>query len=252
MHNMNDTVPSGQYEFDIENPSGAMNTRQTDALLLQRADLYTNVHKGIRALMCDTLVKLGKTDCGDAVEFAQTLKQLRELIAICEVHADVEDNFIHPAMAAKQPGSEQTTHQEHIQHRSALNKLRDDVNALERAWAPARQELAGRLYQQLALIIAENFVHMHVEETENAPVLRRAYSTAELAAIQGKLIASIPADTAALSLSWMIPAMTPEDRATMLHGMRQAMPAEKFLAVLNSVKSRLSERDREKLMASFA
>jgi hypothetical protein len=59
--------------------------------------------------------------------------------------------------------------------------LRDEASALQAAGDGERMPLALRLYHHLALFVADNFQHMHIEETVHNPTLWAHYSDAELA-----------------------------------------------------------------------
>ena len=79
---------------------------------------------------------------------------------------------------------------------------------------------ALRLYRHLALFVAENFQHMHIEETVNNAALWACYSDAELLEIHGRLLASMPPQEHLLVARWMVPALSPVERAGMLNGGR--------------------------------
>jgi len=50
--------------------------------------------------MSDTLCKLGAADWADAEDAEAALAQLRNLLALCVVHLDDENRFVHPALEA--------------------------------------------------------------------------------------------------------------------------------------------------------
>ena len=85
----------------------------------------------------------------------------------------------------------------------------------------------------MALFVAENFEHMHVEETEHNAVLWAHYTDAELIAIERELVASIPPQAMMAALHWFMPALNAPERAAMLGDMKAGMPPEPFAAVLD-------------------
>lgn len=217
----------------------------------RRVDIYVGVHKGLRAFMSDVLTTAGRMDAHDPAEVAAAMAQVRGLLDACRLHLHKENQFLHPAMEARRPGSACPTADDHVHHEEAIEKLAADVLAVERSAGEARAAAALRLYHRLALFVAENYQHMRIEETENNAVLWAAYTNEELAEIQHALVASIPPQWLAIFLRWMVPAMAPAERAALLTGIHQGAPAEIFEKILATVKPHLGERDWAKLMAAL-
>ncbi len=217
-----------------------------------RYDPYLVVHKGLRALMTDTLLRVGRMDPRDDEDTAQALAQLREAVSLAESHLHHEDLFLHPAMEARAPGSTEGVAAEHAAHRAALAGLLEGCANVEGSAGGARACAALALYRRLALFVAEDLQHMHVEETENNAVLWATHTDEELHAIVDRLIAAIPPATNAKMARWMVASSTPDERATLLRGARQAMPAGAFEAMLAALAGGLGAKDRVKLEAALA
>jgi hypothetical protein len=224
--------------------------RRTD--VAPRPDLYLFVHKGLRACLGDTLARCGRPDCGDSADVARTLAQVRALLALCRAHLDKEERYLHPAMEARRPGSTRQTAGDHASHLQAFADLEAEVRAVEQANGTERVAAALQLYRYLALFVADNLEHMHVEEVENNEVLWATHGDAELLALQQDLVRSIPPDQMAVFLHWMIPAMAPAERALLLSGIKRHAPAEVFATTMGNLKPHLAERDWNKLMAALA
>jgi len=110
--------------------------------------------------------------------------------------------------------------------------------------------LAHRLYLHLALFVAENFQHMHIEETANNAALWALYTDAELHEIHGRLLASIAPAKELQVVRWMIPACSPMERAAIVGHAKMQMPPEAFLGVLGHVRPHLDESGWSKLAAA--
>jgi hypothetical protein len=120
--------------------------------------------------------------------------------------------------------------------------------------ACARADRAPRaqaLYHELALFVAHNFEHMHLEETAHNAALWQHYTDEELMAVHGALVSSIPPGEMMLVMRWMVPFMAPAERLALLGGMRQQAPGEAFGAVLDVVRPHLTAREWDKLMAGL-
>ena len=217
----------------------------------RRVDLYTTIHKGLRVFMTRTLEAVGRMDAADAEDVAQTIAQLRALLGLMRTHMHVENQFLHPALEARRPGTARRTAAEHAEHEHAFEDLRTAILALERCAPEARAGAATLLYRRLALFVAENVAHMHVEETENNALLWAAYADAELASIHEALLASVSPEERSLALRWMLPALSPAERAGMLTEMHAKLPAAAFAGLLAGLQPDLSARDWAKLTAAI-
>jgi hypothetical protein len=212
-----------------------------------RFDIYAFIHKGIRAFMGATLDAVGRLDPLDPQEVATTLRELRRLTSFLRAHLHHENQFIHPALEARRPGSACRTAGEHVAHERALEALEGEALALERATDESRARAARRLYHGLALLVADNLEHMAVEETDNNAALWADYSDAELAQVQQALLATVPPEEMSLSLRWMLPAMAPAERAALFGALPQASHAK----VLETLRPHLGARDWAKLTAAI-
>ena len=180
-----------------------------------RMDMYASIHKALRAFMADTLLGLGRMDVDDDLEFAQTCDRVMQLLDLCRAHLHHENQFVHAAMEARQPGSSQNIAGEHLEHEQAITALADGVNHLMACAKPARPAATLALYRQLALFVAHNFEHMHEEETAHNRVLWQCYTDAELAGVHDALVASIPPHEMMVGARWMVPYMSPAERTAM-------------------------------------
>jgi hypothetical protein len=208
-----------------------------------RLDMYTAVHKGLRAAMGQVLQAVGNVDHGDERELAEVLGQVRGLLELLGVHLQDEERFVHTAMEARLPGSSAGTGEDHVGHELALDELESDVQALERADAAGRAAASLRLYRRLARFVAENFEHVHVEETHNQMILWATHSDAELLAIEQALVAAIPPAAMQVFTRWMLVATSHPERVAML----SSAPPEVFDGMLGLAREHLSQRDWSKL-----
>lgn len=209
-----------------------------------RFDIYASVHKGLRMFMADTLTRVGRIDLDDSSELSTTLGQLGELLDACRSHLGHENEFIHTAIEARQHGASLRIAGEHEDHLSAIAALIGDTAALK---AQPTAAALHRLYRHLAVFVAENLAHMDIEETAHNEVLWASYSDAELAGIEGRLLASIEPAEMATWLRWMVPAMSPAERSGMLGAMAQQMPPEAMRWVLGIVQPHLDQQAWPKL-----
>jgi hypothetical protein len=213
--------------------------------------MYTLVHKGIRAFMGATLGAVGRMDVQDPQDISQALADVRALGTFLRAHLHHENQFVHPALEARRPGAARRTAGDHVEHERAIERLEAAARAVETAEEAARAGAALELYRELALFVAENLEHMHLEETENNAQLWSLYADEDLERIHEALLSSVKPEIFALGLRWMVPSMTPAERAALLTGMLARMPSEAFAGVLGALRPHLAERDWAKLMAAI-
>lgn len=209
-----------------------------------RYDIYLPIHKALRAFMADTLGRVGWLDAGDASELQATLQQADALLALCRSHLEHENRFLHPAIEARCPGGTQQAAADHVEHEEAIAALGAEVAALR---AAPSQAGANRLYRRLALFVADNFQHMHLEETAHNQALWASCRDEEIQAIEHALVASLDEDEKALVMRWMLPSIAPSERAGMFAGMRSQVPEEVFAQSLAGARALLSPRAMAKL-----
>lgn len=225
--------------------------RQVAATQAPRLDMYGGIHKALRALMADTLLAVGRMDSEDELEFAQVSQRVVELLDFCASHLKHENDFVHPAIEARAPGASDVIAHEHEAHEQHIAALHDMVEAARAATAGQRGLLSQDLYRSLALFIADNFQHMHVEETAHNAVLWARYTDAELVAIHDALVASIPPDEMMFAARWLVPFMNPAERVGLLSDIRAKAPAPAFQAILDTVRPHLSHAEWAKLARSL-
>jgi len=212
-----------------------------------RYDIYAPIHKAARAFMTDTLGRIGRLDVADDADMDAALAQLEALLVFCEQHLQHENEFVHSAIDAREPGSAERIAGEHREHLESIAALREDARQLRRSVPAQRAPLALRLYRHLALFVAENFEHMHVEETVHNAVLWTHYSDEELHALHGRLKASIAPQDMLETLRWLVPALSPMERAGMLNGAKAEMPQQAFQALVGYVRPHLDATAWNKL-----
>lgn len=216
-----------------------MEQLQASSAGARRVDLYAGIHKAMRALMSDVLAAVGRVDPEDESEFEWVSSRVLQLADFCTAHLTHENEFVHAALEACQPGSSARVAREHQEHAEAIARLKKAVHQTRGCEGEQRARAALALYRQLALFVAHNFEHMHVEETAHNQVLWAHYSDEELMALHARLLASLPPEENLFALRWMIPAMTPAERLEVLGGLKAHAPAPAFAAALDVVQPHL-------------
>ena len=213
----------------------------------QRFDIYRQIHKAMRACMCDALLAAGQFDPMDDGARAQFLTRVREMLSFARAHLDKEDKFVHPAMDARAPGSSKKTAEDHTGHQQAFRELDETLDALEQGSILEKPAAAHALYGKLAHFVGENLLHMQVEESANNEILWRTHSDQEILALECAIVASLSPQERAYSAQWMLPFANPQERLHMLRAMQPMMPPEAFAGLLRMLEAKLSPENWRQL-----
>ncbi len=234
---------------EIDLPHAAAPLVKSDA---PRMDLYMSIHKAMRQFMFDTVYRIGRMDISDEAEMVATLDQLDALLDECAGHLKRENDFVHPALESRAAGSSNRIMEEHFDHIDAIDALRNEVLALRNGLPENRAILSRALYLHLTLFVADNLVHMHVEESAHNSILWAKFSDAELEEIHHRILASIDPTEMVSVLRHMVPAISHQERVGMFSAMQASpMPREAFNAVLEVVRPTLETKNWGKLACAL-
>jgi hypothetical protein len=196
-----------------------------------RVDLYAAIHKAYRAFLFDTLLRVGRIDVADPVEFDDVLARVNALLSSLRHHAKHEDNFLHPLLLAAN-GRRPSSAAEHVEHETAIAALETLVDDVRAAPPAEREGMALRLYRCLGAFAATDLDHMLGEEIDNNADLWRHYTDAQLIDAHNALLASIEPAVFIEIMAWMLPALTPNELVQVLEGTRANAPAPVFGALM--------------------
>lgn len=205
-----------------------------------RYDIYGRAHKALRAVMADTLVALGRMDPEDDCEVRDAHARLEEMLAFCEHHAAIENEYLHGEIERRREEGSCAFARAHHEQEGEIEALRE--------LAAARSPL---LYRRVALFVSANLAHMEDEESRGNELLWTLFSDDELQALEKRIVATRPADQAMQALRWMLPSVNHAQRVAMLGNMRAAPPAV-FDAAMAVARTHLRAGELEKLEAELA
>lgn len=221
----------------------------------ERLDLYAPIHKGLRNAMQASLLRLGQLDPSDAADVSDALAQLRDTLAWMENHLEIENGIIHPAIEARRKaGAMARIQEDHEDHKRAFEALKAAAHAIEQAAAEPREvqrASARHLYLSWTQFVADNYLHMAVEETEMNALLWELFTDAELGQILGTILAGESPAQLERAVRYMLPAIDPEHRARLVGDVRRSVPSPVFAQLLGGMQASLNARDYAKLTAAL-
>ena len=209
-----------------------------------RWDIYGAVHKGLRMAQLELLMRIGSADLGDSETARSIISDMRMIMMLGASHLKHENDHIHRAIEHKQPAAVDRLEDQHDSHERDFSEIEFLLQEIEKADGAARKVLGRRLYLGFSAFIAHDLEHMHEEETIANPMLHAMFTDHELETIEMDIIARLPPEKVIAYMRLMIPASNPDERASLLGGVKASAPPEAFRAVIDlAARPTLSDRD---------
>ncbi|MCB0521917.1 MAG: hypothetical protein H6577_27250 [Lewinellaceae bacterium] len=218
-----------------------------------RLSLVVTPHKGIRYAFPQLSIKAGSLDYADKRAVADLKDKMTEFGELLEEHADLENRFILTALEERAPGSASHDEGDHEQLYFLQEKLMAKLDKiLSPTVSPADAARLGyEFYQDLSMLHAAHLEHMMEEETVTQTLMWQHFTDAELMAIHGQIVSSIPPQMMLAWSQYILPALNPAEREEMLKGIQANAPAPFFEQIMSVAKSALAASDFEKLEESL-
>lgn len=214
-----------------------------------RFDLYGPIHKAMRVVMSDMLVRIGKTNFANEGAATRLARDIETLLVWCEQHIEHEMTFIHPHVSVRLPQALASIDDGHEQHDRFVAELRGLLNGITSASTPELRVLAGRtLYLHYSAFFAETMVHMVEEEQVLQPLIHRFFTDEELLAMNGAIIAAVPLSEMFETLTLMVTAANGPERANFLRAVRAGAPPEAFQGFVTTLRPRLDADEWSELL----
>src|SRR5688500_5909215 len=98
-----------------------------------RYSLYAGVHKALRRWMSHVLERAGAVDIADEGDLHGMCGEVDALLAQMRSHLKHENDYLHTAIEAREPGGARTTADDHEAHVETIEGLAAEVAALRAA-----------------------------------------------------------------------------------------------------------------------
>lgn len=199
---------------------------------MPRVDLFTTIHKAVRALIFDVGQGLQQADLDDDTG-TRILDRVEHALVLLEEHHDHEERSIFPHLRAFEPEMIAELESQHAEVRRLLGVTGEALAATRSAATKGRAEPGAELNRRFNELAAFFLTHLVHEEVTALPASQAHFADADLAAMQAEIVAGIPPDRYGEWMRWMLPAL---NRAE-LTGMFQDMKASAPPAALEGMKA---------------
>lgn len=206
---------------------------------MTRLDLYASVHKALRAELFGAAIDVARTDFAELESGRAAAQRVASVLAFFDEHAHHEDAVLLPQLATLSPSLHASVVADHALGDTLHKELACLLERLGNAARVERGYLGKRIHDTLCRLIAEQCRHMHVEESQVNAVFWERLSDAQLGALQGRIIASIPLPRLAQWMALMLRGCSVPELVAMLRGMREGMPHEVFARLTEATHGEL-------------
>jgi len=206
---------------------------------MTRFDLYSSVHKGLRAELFAAAIAVARTDFAELEPGRAAAQRLASILAFLDEHARHEDSILLPQLAELSPALHAAVVADHALGDSLHQEIACLLERLGNSARVERSYLGKRIHEALCRLIAVQCRHMQVEELEVNAVLWAQRSDAQLGELQARIVSSIAPPRLAQWMALLVRACSSPELAAMLRGMRAAMPPEPFAQLVDAIRGEL-------------
>lgn len=194
-----------------------------------RFNLFKSVHKGLRALLADTVLQLQQTDFLIPQQTAEGMERIKLVLLLLHSHTKWEDDVVFPKLGTNAKSMTGFFTNQHY-HTDALTLNIDIlICGFEEAKTETEKEaIADNLLNVFVEFAAYIFNHMNMEEQLINPLLWRSFSNRELQALQLLHLSSSTSSSEQIFLQWMLIHSTNRELASWLTSMKQKATSTQF------------------------
>ena len=178
-----------------------------------RFQLFTFVHKGLRAALFECAGLRARTDFEAPEESGAAARSVARLAGLLDEHAEHEDAVILPVVEALSPECFIALRAEHARTDGLQRDLVALAGRLVEAGAAERPAIGRRLHDRTTVLVAEHLLHMQREEQEVQRLLWAHRTDDELRALEGQVLARMTPARRAEWLGLILPALSLPERA---------------------------------------
>lgn len=205
-----------------------------------RYNSFNQIHKGLRAQLYDTALKIQQADMSQAESAAPVIEQIEEVLFLFESHAHGEDHYFNEPLEKTNPEVATLFEKEHVEDHRLANVLSSLIASYkEAATAETRTEKGKHLFYAFNEFIAFNLYHMNKEEIELNAALWNRYSDSEIRSIEQTLVQNIPPQKMMKYAKWMIRGINNNEIIHWLEEVRAFAPAPVFEMLITIAETEL-------------
>jgi hypothetical protein len=167
---------------------------------VSRVDLFSVIHKGIRALLFELSRDAARVDLTSTHAVDGLVAQVERTLGFLDEHAMLEDTHVFVALRSLDPDLADELARDHRSLEIVQLEVERAADALALAQLSARSDAGAHLLRTINHLVAAQLIHMNREETEVSATLWAGFSDAELITIRTRTKDSL---SPARHVEWM-------------------------------------------------
>jgi hypothetical protein len=198
---------------------------------MPRFDLFTSIHKALRAEIYETGNALQTADFADARAAKGAVAVVGPVLGRLQHHHDLEEEYVFPAVKPFEARMIDDLQLEHDRVERLLGIAAAAADEADRADAAVRVGAGvelNRRYNELTALFLEHLAH---EEATLLPATWEHFDDAQLVAMQGVIIAAQQPEDLMQSLQWMFRGLNRMELVEILGAAKATMPPPALDAV---------------------
>jgi len=208
----------------------------------QRYNSFNQIHKGLRALLFDTSLKLQKADLSNPDSAAKAMQQVTEVLLLFEGHANGEDTYFNEPIEALEPTVGDLFMKEHEED----HRLGDLLSKLSKSWYSAesneqRLSIGKELLYAFYEFTAFNLYHMNKEEHQLNEALWKHYSDQQIKQAEQELVRNVSPEKMPLYMRWMIRGINKKELVHWVREVKQFAPPQAYSLLERVAKEELTK-----------
>jgi hypothetical protein len=209
-----------------------------------RNDIYARIHKGLRKALFEFSEQTGKTNPANNTQIDSLIDMGKKVFEFLELHAEVEEKFQLPYLAAINPLYVSEDKAEHQKIENQIENLKREMFQIK--GCENDTETLYQFYLNLNEFIGTYLLHMHHEETITAGYFIHHCQREEMNRIVNDINTFTTPDQKFLALSYFMPAISHPERIEFLTEIKAKNQAA-YENILAETQAILSIQDWETL-----
>jgi hypothetical protein len=206
-----------------------------------RFNTFNLVHKGLRASLYTTAIKLQQTDFLIEEEADEAVNSVREIVMIFEGHAHKEDTFVLPSIVQYEPSVVAAFEDEHVKDLQLGEELNSTIEQLLNSTTDIEKIVSGRkLSEVFVRFLVFNLEHMAKEEDILNKILWRYYTDDKIKQINKQIVDNTPRPLLELNTTWMLRGINNNEATLWMKSIEKEAPAPVFQALFTKAEKELS------------
>lgn len=170
---------------------------------MQRYNIFNQLHKGVEALLSDTVRMLRQTDFTIAAEAQFTINRVNRFLRLFADQAYLEDQYLLPALEMIAPATVFVLEQDHQDNRLVIQRVKAVLAVYERSATTAEKQYAGKslvnVFTQLMILALR---HLSREEDMVNSILWTHFSDEYIARMEQEMMTYIPPEDLSIYNYW--------------------------------------------------